>query len=673
MVNELLAPAGSLEALKIAINAGADAVYCAGKRFGARAYAHNLSNEEIIEGSKYCHLYGKKIYITLNTYVFEEEMKEVEEYIDFLYQYVDALIVQDYGVIHYIRSKYPDFPVHISTQNSVHNIQDIKFLKSIGVSRVVLAREVPLEEIKEMNKEGLELEIFIHGALCFSYSGLCYLSYYKGGRSGNRGTCAQPCRMNYELLEDGNKIKEGPLLSMKDLNTTKNIKDILSSGVTSLKIEGRMKSLEYIYSVTRIYRQLIDDFNNGKEIKINNELLSNLYASYSRERTSGYLLNSSNKDVTTDVLVKHQGILIGEVIDYKKGQIKIKLNKELDLLDGLRFVYKDKESGLTVTRIIENGSMVKRSSGIIYIDVKERIEIGSKVYKTSSNKVSKELKNYKNIKNNEAKLEILLARNKQIISIEVGDYKANKIYNHTLPKANNINDDKLIEVFKKTNNLPISYTSINFINKEGLYISIPEINKMRGEILLEIKEYLQNRKERNNLFYPFVFDNNEVKTKEMDDLIIENKKDDFTLINNKVLNKKEMAYHLAEISPTSVISPYFGVNNMHAVHFFRNMSNGVIVLSYESSYQNALFLSKRDKNLGYLIDFYQPLMISKHCPVAKAKGYEYKGCKECEKHRYQLKDNDFIYELKFNHCVMQIVGKEVKRNKVADLVNVIYK
>ena len=183
--NELLAPAGNLAALKIAVDFGADAIYLAGKRFGARAYINNFTDEEIIEGSKYAHLHNRKVYVTVNTLIFEDELEELSSYIDFLYQYVDGVIVQDFGVVHYIRSKYPDFPVHLSTQTSIHNKEDLIFLKSLGITRVVLAREVSIEEIKDFLSIGIELEVFIHGALCFSYSGMCYLSYYKGGRSGN--------------------------------------------------------------------------------------------------------------------------------------------------------------------------------------------------------------------------------------------------------------------------------------------------------------------------------------------------------------------------------------------------------------------------------------------------------------------------------------------------------
>ena len=338
MVNELLAPAGNIDAVKVAIRYGADAVYCAGKRFGARSFINNLSDEEIIEAARFCHLHGKKIYITLNTLIFENEFEDVKAYIDFLYKHVDAIIVQDFGVVHYIRTHYPDFPVHLSTQCSIHNKDDISFLKSIGVNRVVLAREVPLEDIRELQKQGVDLEVFIHGALCFCFSGMCYLSYYKGGRSGNRGSCAQPCRQTYTLLEDGSPLIEGPLFSMKDLNTIEHIKSLLALGVTSLKIEGRAKSLEYVAAVTKVYRKIIDDFNAGKRIEVPSDMLEDLYASYSREKTKGYIFKEDNRNITTESSVKHQGVLIGKVIEYKNKQVKVSLSSELSILDGVRFV-----------------------------------------------------------------------------------------------------------------------------------------------------------------------------------------------------------------------------------------------------------------------------------------------------------------------------------------------
>ncbi|MCR4911133.1 MAG: U32 family peptidase [Bacilli bacterium] len=670
MINELLAPAGNLQAVKVAIDSGADAVYCSGLKFGARSFITNLTDEDIVEAAKYVHLHSKKIYITLNTLIFEDELEEVKSYIDFLYHHVDAIIVQDYGVIHYIRSKYPDFPVHVSTQCSIHNKQDIELLKKLGVSRVVLAREVPLEEIREFNKLGIELEIFIHGALCFSYSGMCYLSYYKGGRSGNRGSCAQPCRQNYELLEDGNVIKEGALLSMKDLNTISNIKPLLGVGVTSLKIEGRAKSLEYVASVVKIYRKLIDEFNQKEKMEVSNDMLEDLYSSFSRETTKGYLFGEDNKDVTTDGSVKHQGIYIGKVIEYKKGQAKIKLNKSLEILDGIRIIDGKRETGSTVTRIIENGKLVKKSNGTVIIDIKDFINPGALVFKTQSARVKRDLKTYKYVSFRDAALEVNIEQNKQTIKIDLGNIVITKEANETLELAKTINKENVIAQFSKTNNLPISYININYKNDDNLFIPIPLINELRRNALDELKDKLENQLERNYLPYPFTFENNYAKKKEMAGIAIKSDRNLHKLINNQQLRDEMLAFHLAEVDSYSMVSPFFGVNNHFSVSFFRNMTKGIIILSFESSLENAKEIYKYDKNVGYLVEFNEPLMIAKHCVVAKACGFDKKQCGMCKKRQYQIRDNDRVYDLRFHNCIMRIEGKKISRKDNKDLVNV---
>ena len=665
MVNELLIPAGDLETLKVAVDAGADAVYCAGKSFGARAFINNLTNDEIIEGAAYCHLYGKKIYITLNTLIFEDELDEATTYIDFLYQYVDAIIVQDYGIVHYIRSKYPDFPVHLSTQTSIHNIEDLRFLKSIGVSRVVLAREVSIDEIREFNKEGIELEVFIHGALCFSYSGLCYLSYYKGGRSGNKGNCAQPCRMNYELLEDGNKITEGPLLSMKDLNTTDKIKSLLKIGVASLKIEGRAKSKEYVMCVTKLYRQLIDNFNSNNNQAVSQELYKNLYESFSREKTLGYLFNSSNRSVTTDQSVKHLGQEIGTVLSYQNKQAKLKLFEELNIGDGIRIVSGNKEAGLTVTRIIQNGKLVKSAKGVVIVDVKGYITEGSIVYKTNSIKVKNDVKNLVNMTKLDGNIIIDIKEDMQTLTIKVDNQKVIKESHLKLEKAINQNKDRVIEQFLKTNNLPIRYQSVTYHNDDNYYISIKDINELRSEALDELKVKLENRLMRE--YHPYNFEDNlYLNYRLYEELDVKQS----PLINDGKLKSEGAVFHLSTIDEYSTISPYLGVSNHLAIEFFRNLTKGVIILSFESTLDNSLALSQYDKSLGYLTNYHEPLMISKHCVVAKAKGYENKGCGECYKHQYALKDGNNIYPLKFNNCIMQIEGKEINRKSPKELIAV---
>ena len=237
---ELLSPAGDIEKLKIAVQNGADAIYMAGKKFGARAFSKNFEDDEILEAIKYCHLYGVKLYITINTIVYEDEVEEFIDYVEFLYKNnVDDVIIQDLGMADLIHKKFPDITLHASTQMNIHDISGLKSLKEMGFKRVVLAREVDLETIKQMKKEvDIELEVFIHGALCISCSGNCYYSYFEMNRSGNRGMCAQLCRQPYKLYKEDNEIKleDKYLLSPKDLCTVKKLDELIDAGIDSFKI-----------------------------------------------------------------------------------------------------------------------------------------------------------------------------------------------------------------------------------------------------------------------------------------------------------------------------------------------------------------------------------------------------------------------------------------------------
>ena len=250
---EILAPAGSFECLVAAVEAGADAVYVGGKRFGARAFAKNFDIDELARAAVYCNLHGVKLYVTVNTLIDDKEFPELIEYAAELYRIgVSALIIADLGAIAEIKRCVPDLELHASTQMSVHNTAGAVAARNLGVSRVVVARELPLTEIKSIVREsGCEIEMFLHGALCVCYSGQCLFSSLVGGRSGNRGECAQPCRLPY----NGGKYP----ISLKDLSLADHIPALIESGVASLKIEGRMKSAEYVYTVTKIYRTLLDE------------------------------------------------------------------------------------------------------------------------------------------------------------------------------------------------------------------------------------------------------------------------------------------------------------------------------------------------------------------------------------------------------------------------------
>ncbi len=253
---ELLAPAGSLEILKSVIHAGADAVYGAGAAFGARAYAKNFTEEEFCEGIQFAHLHQAKVYMTVNTLLKNQEIEQqLYEYLLPYYKAgVDGLIVQDFGVIRFVQKHFPDLPVHGSTQMSVTNETGAAFLKDLGLERVVPAREISLEEIAAIKKTGIEVETFIHGALCYSYSGMCLMSSMLGGRSGNRGRCAGPCRLPYEIRGKKNVYA----LSLKDIATIDFLPELMEVGIDSFKIEGRMKSIEYATGVVSLYRKYMD-------------------------------------------------------------------------------------------------------------------------------------------------------------------------------------------------------------------------------------------------------------------------------------------------------------------------------------------------------------------------------------------------------------------------------
>ena len=268
---EILAPAGSFESMVAAVNAGADAVYIGGSRFGARAYANNLDEETMIKAIDYVHLHGVKIYMTVNTLVKEKELPDLYDYLKPYYEAgLDAVIVQDLGVFRYVREHFPKMDIHVSTQMTVTGKYSAEKLKEMGAVRVVPARELTLGEIREIyDATGLEIETFVHGALCYGYSGQCLFSSLIGGRSGNRGRCAQPCRLPFDVVRDGkyiNKKNEKYVLSLKDLCTLDLIPDILEAGVCSLKIEGRMKSPRYTAGVVSIYRKYVDLYlKNGRK------------------------------------------------------------------------------------------------------------------------------------------------------------------------------------------------------------------------------------------------------------------------------------------------------------------------------------------------------------------------------------------------------------------------
>ncbi len=336
---ELLAPAGSFAILKAAIDAGADAVYAAGDKFGARAYARNFTEEEMLAAIDYVHIRGKQLYLTVNTLLKEQEIGELYDYLCPLYEAgLDAVIVQDIGVMHYIRKRFPDLPIHASTQMTVTGVYGAKLLLEHGCSRIVTARELSLAEISHIYRTtGAEIESFIHGALCYCYSGQCLMSSMIGGRSGNRGRCAQPCRLPYELQKEPRglsapKWQENYPLSLKDLCAIEMIPELVQSGVHSFKIEGRMKQEAYVAGVAAIYRKYLDLYENhpNGDYRVSSEDYQKLLDLGNRSGfTDGYYKRHNGRDMVTFHKPSHEknsdALQTGSVIhsDIQKKKEKI--------------------------------------------------------------------------------------------------------------------------------------------------------------------------------------------------------------------------------------------------------------------------------------------------------------------------------------------------------------
>lgn len=332
---EILAPAGSMEALKAAVYAGADAVYLGGSRFGARAYADNFDEPALIEAIAYCHIYGVKVYLTINTLFRNEETAKLYDYLKPLYEAgLDAVIVQDLGVVKYVHQYFPDIPIHASTQMMITTKYAYTILKEYGVKRIIPARELSIEEIADLKSTGCpEIEVFVQGALCYCYSGACLMSSMIGGRSGNRGRCAQTCRLPYQAYDGKEAVKaEGSyLLSPKDLCGLEVLGDLAAAGVDSFKIEGRMKRPEYVAVCVRAYREVLDAYYSGEDITslaaVHKQAMAEVFNRGGF--TNGYFRKHNGKDMMSIREPGHKGVEIGRITEISRNRIRISLTKNV--------------------------------------------------------------------------------------------------------------------------------------------------------------------------------------------------------------------------------------------------------------------------------------------------------------------------------------------------------
>ncbi len=488
---ELLAPAGSYEAFISAVENGADAVYLGGKLFNARANANNFDNEELLKIVNYAHLRNVKIYVTLNTLLSDNEIGEALNFAYDLYNMgIDAVIVQDLGLAKVLHQYIPNLNLHASTQMTVYNLEGVEELKKLGFSRVVLARELSLEEIKYIcDNTDVEIEVFVHGALCISYSGQCLMSSMIGDRSGNRGKCAQPCRLPYTLIKNDVELNRGYLLSPKDLSVIEYIDKL--PNITSLKIEGRMKSPEYVATVVSTYRKAIDKNNISDEDK------NNLTQIFNRGGfTSAYHFEKQGKSMMCYEKPKNWGIYLGKVAHYDgKRYIQIDNINDLKIGDGIEIWNGENNSPSTIVSEI-SGNKIGRISG--------NIHIGDKVYKTSSKALmAKARESYSRnfVKKFFVNVKVIIQLNEPItVFINNFIYKSEII--PEVAKTNSLATEKVIEQFKKTGNTPFEIKNIEVVMPENIFLPISSLNEIRRNAFESYENWLISVDKHNLQYQP---------------------------------------------------------------------------------------------------------------------------------------------------------------------------
>ena len=612
--HELLIPAGDMDSLRQAVYNGADAVYLGCKLFGARKFAKNFDNEEIVEAIKFCHLYGVKIFVTMNTLVKNDEVDTFINQAKFLHENgVDALIVQDFGMICLLREMFPNLEIHASTQFNNSSFETCKLLYDIGVKRVVFSRELTIDQIDNIDVP-IEKEAFIHGALCISYSGCCLMSSMLGGRSGNRGECAGCCRMKFNLLDGNSYInKDKYLLSTKELNTSSCIDRLINSSIYSFKIEGRMKSPLYVGFITRFYRNLID----GKMMNFEEET-DKLKTIFNREFTLGRLFDVYDHELMNTNSPNHIGLDIGKCSIYKD-KIKIELNDNVTLnqYDAIRF--KNSNKGLIINFLYDEKMLLTNSAtGICYVDNKIELDEDDLVSITQDYLLGKEFENIDEKKIN-VTFDVKCKLNSSlIVSINDGENIVT-LEDGNIESALNVPTSKevIIEKLSKLGDTPFICNDFNIELDENVFVPMKVLNELRRRVCEELINIRRDKKKEviinNNINFDkftdsdkitnnktcyvfteeqlkFALDNNferiYVKDKELYELYKSN--------NSIYLVIDRCSYDYNDISDNSFVSDYMdfsdkniignytlNVFNIYTAYYLRKLGLEVVPLSVE--------------------------------------------------------------------------------------------
>ncbi|MCL2851843.1 MAG: U32 family peptidase [Defluviitaleaceae bacterium] len=514
-IPELLSPAADMQCLIAAAENGCDAVYIGGKNYSARRGATNFTREELHRAIEYCHLRGIKTYVAINTLYKQDELDDLYEFIEDIYTAgADAFITADFGVSKRIIKIFRDIEIHASTQMSVSTYDGASFMQTNGFSRVVLAREMPLEDVRRITS-GLKIstEIFVHGSLCYSYSGQCFMSSMIGGRSGNRGQCAQPCRLKYTMAREGKQLADGNLLSMRDLCTLPILREIVESGVTCLKIEGRQKSAQYVAAATRAYRHALDAIAKGKD--------DDKHAAEDKERlarvfcrggkfTQGYLKPGSTSDLMCEATPKHLGPIVGRITKASRsskpngvGTYVFNTTEELVPGDGIETfdIY-----GESVGSAVNSGVA---AGGSFEFKLDAAVDVGAPVYKSYDKAVMDSL--VKTFNRSKRKLTIYadvsakLGEN-LVFSLSLGDICVFAEGGSVQPsKSAPVSREVILEKLSKTGDTPFRIEFVYVDIDDDIFVPVSQLNNLRRMLCETFTEVFLNSHRREPAFGAYAF------------------------------------------------------------------------------------------------------------------------------------------------------------------------
>lgn len=694
-MTELLAPAGNMEALKAAISNGCDAIYLGMQKFGARAYSSNFDLKSLKEAVSYAHLRNVKIYVTMNTIVFENEVEEMKEQMNKLNEIgVDGIIVQDLAAFDYIVKNFVDLEAHCSTQMGIDDLEGTLLFKELGAKRVVLSREVEIEKVKEIRKAAkIPLEIFVHGALCVSYSGNCLMSGLIGYRSGNRGRCVGSCRKEYELIDKTTNTYLGKnyILSTKDLNTIDYINDLKE--IDSLKIEGRMKEPAYVANVVSKYRMALND-------KVTKEDKENLKKTFNRTFTKGYLFGEDKKDITNVLRPNNYGYEIGRISKVLKDMYEITLTTTLNQNDIIRINHNDEDINLTVAKLYDKeGSLINKAEDVCYIKIKEKLSKGDKVYITKDYNYYKELESLmeKEFKRFNLDIRVYAYPDSKLI-IDAEGLGFNYLYESEEILKEAINNpttkEQVIKQFSRLNDTVFELNEVDF-EEYNAFIPAKLLNAARRDIVEKLYDLkLNSQKKRENVLKakekisfepkrPYL--TAAVTTKEQYDACVSCGIEEIYFEN--VIRRNQNNYK--EKEGQLLIGGYGGIykyrkTNPFVTDYSLNVVNSDscyelyklgakrVTLSYELNKKQieSLIYAYYEKNEGYpalemIVYGKAPLLFTKYCPLERMN-----QCGSCKTKKYEIKDEHGTFPIiSHDDCTTTILnGKTL--NLLDELKNI---